>query len=933
MRKTLLLILLPGSFLFAGTSYTWNVNGNGTWDIMANWTPSTAFPNAIDDAATFGSVLTTGSATITLGQNITIGSLTFDNVLNYSIAAGNNLTFSTSGSNGTITVTALSGSPTIACPLVLASNLTITQNSAGGLTISGLISNSPSVESITLNGTQTTTFSNAGNTFGGGITISSGVLKASADGALGDATTGTLTIQAGTFQAGGNFSTASTRTVSLTGSASIDSNGNTLTIQGPINGSGSLNKIGSGTLILSNTGNSYASTAINVGTLQVSSDSNLGTSGGAVSIASGAVLQAGGSFSSSRSLTLAGTSTIDTQANTLTWSGSIGGSGSLTKIGTGQLTLSGSNSFSGGITISAGTLQGNTSSLPGNITHNGTSLIFNQTSSGTYSSQVSGAGAMTINGGSTLTMSGSNTSFTGSTLVTGSTTLVVSGSLANSSLITVNSGSTLSGSGTVSSVSNSGTIVPGTTGSGTLTISGNLTMNANSAATVAISPTSNGEFVVTGTATLGGNGVLTVNPSSGFYGLSAQYTLLSANSLVGTFSSAVVSDPNFIASFTYPSNTVLLTVQVLRPFQDFAFANKNEEAVGNNIDALNAAGLINSDMTTVINSLVGSSTSAIDTALDQMHPAALSAFAELQGEIGGQVLTIFHRAPTLLCGCVNSNRIWVEPYGNWLQEKHQGEQIGFHATTRGIAFGVDHEFFDAWTLGIGGSWNDTHLSWSKHRGHAYIKGLYGALYTDLRVGNFYFGGSAYGGTDWFHTARSIQFTTIDRQAKAEYEGLDIGAQFSSAYYFGTPACLFYPYGIVDYLFLDTDPFSESGANSLDLSVERYKSATLRSEAGLALQVIDKNYRETICISPMFAMGWVMEWPLERDKFRSTFAGQTIPFSVEGWDQTWQLLNLRFGLSLTYYCWNLDSLYIAEISPEGNSPLFNQRANFRLSRSC
>jgi autotransporter-associated beta strand protein len=62
--------------------------------------------------------------------------------------------------------------------------------------------------------------------------------------------------------------------------------------------------------------------------------------------------------------------------------GAAGGTGgSLTKAGTGTLTLTGENTYSGGTTISAGTLQlgdgGTAGSIIGNVTDDGT-LIFNR---------------------------------------------------------------------------------------------------------------------------------------------------------------------------------------------------------------------------------------------------------------------------------------------------------------------------------------------------------------------------------------------------------------------------------------------------------------------------------------------------------------------------------------------------------------------------
>src|SRR5258708_2861337 len=72
----------------------------------------------------------------------------------------------------------------------------------------------------------------------------------------------------------------------------------------------------------------------------------------------GGTLQYGAGFSSARGVTLnAGGGTFDTQANNATLSGAISGTGGLTKAGTGTLILSGANTYLGGTTINAGTLQ------------------------------------------------------------------------------------------------------------------------------------------------------------------------------------------------------------------------------------------------------------------------------------------------------------------------------------------------------------------------------------------------------------------------------------------------------------------------------------------------------------------------------------------------------------------------------------------------
>ena len=221
------------------------------------------------------------------------------------------------------------------------------------------------------------------------------------------------------------------------------------------------------------------------------------------------------------------------------------------------------------------------------------------------------------------------------------------------------------------------------------------------------------------------------------------------------------------------------------------------------------------------------------------------------------------------------------------------------------------------------------VKWSLERGHSYITSGFGSLYTDFVWDAFYVGASMYLGKDWYETSRHIHYSTIDRHASSHSHGLDLGGQLTAAYFFGKPSCLLYPYATVDYLYLNNSSFSESGADSLDLQVNSYTSSTLRAEAGGAWSFIDRNRDQTICVSPLFAIGYVLELPLARDLFRATFSGEEVSFTTQGWDMGWQLLNLRFGLKLAYRCFTLDSQYSVDISPEGNSPFMNQRANFRM----
>jgi autotransporter-associated beta strand protein len=129
-----------------------------------------------------------------------------------------------------------------------------------------------------------------------------------------------------------------------------------------ISGTGAFQQNGAGTTILTAANTYTGATTVNAGTLQAGAV-NTFAPGSAFTVASGATLnlasfnQTIGSLAGAGSVALgAATLTTGTDNTSTTFSGTISGTGGLTKIGSGTLALSGANTYSGGTTLAAGTL-------------------------------------------------------------------------------------------------------------------------------------------------------------------------------------------------------------------------------------------------------------------------------------------------------------------------------------------------------------------------------------------------------------------------------------------------------------------------------------------------------------------------------------------------------------------------------------------------
>jgi fibronectin-binding autotransporter adhesin len=192
--------------------------------------------------------------------------------------------------------------------------------------ISGVIRTASGTAGLTKTGVGTLVLSNT-NTYNGSTLISDGVLQ------IGNA--GTL----GTLGSGAVIDNASL----------IFNRTNGYTVANDIGGAGSVTQAGSGTTIFTGA-NSYDTTLISAGTLQIGNGSSTGTLG------SGPVVD--------------NASLVFNRNNSYTVPNAISGSGTLTQSGTGTTILTGTNSYLGATNVSAGTLlvNGNNSAATGAVT-------------------------------------------------------------------------------------------------------------------------------------------------------------------------------------------------------------------------------------------------------------------------------------------------------------------------------------------------------------------------------------------------------------------------------------------------------------------------------------------------------------------------------------------------------------------------------------
>jgi fibronectin-binding autotransporter adhesin len=404
------------SFSFSPAAPTFTTSISGNWNDPTLWTPN-GVPNGTDNIANL--VLpVSGTQTVNLtAATFTVNQLNVTGAgLGGWIVSNGTLIFDGTAPIFTDQSTATGISATIAANVQLNANTAFNIVNLSAVTeVSGAISG---IGQLIKTGSGTLTLTGTNN-YSGGTLIGAGTLQIGNGGIIGSIT----------------------GAVTDNGILAFDRS-DSVTFGGAIGGTGGLVQLGSGTTILTGTNTYSGGTTITAGTLQLGNGTTTGT-------ISGNVID-NGNF------------VFDSNPDQ-TFSGNVTGTGTLSQIGDGTITLTGINTYSGVTTVSGGTLQANsTTALSSNSAftvnsnlnlHGNSNAVGSLAGSGTVTNNFADADAILTAGGdnTSTTFSGSLSNGNGlSTLgltKVGLGTLTLTGTNIYTGLTTISGGTLQIGNG------------------------------------------------------------------------------------------------------------------------------------------------------------------------------------------------------------------------------------------------------------------------------------------------------------------------------------------------------------------------------------------------------------------------------------------------------------------------------------------------------
>jgi autotransporter-associated beta strand protein len=512
------------------------------------------------------------------------------------------------------------------------------------------------------------------------------------------AAAGGLTLAGGTLSLQGNLGVGF-GTITTTGSvidyasgvtvaAPIAINSNTTQLQvltgaatqsgviSELGGARPLEKIGAGALILTGANTYSGATTITAGTLQLG---NGGTTG---SIGAGGIVN-NGTLALNRS-------------DAVSLANVISGTGGLQHNGTGTTTLTGANTFSGGVGVNAGTLAvSNLASLgAGAVTvASGGTLQVTNAADATFGLGLSGAGTLRKLGAGVLTFA--------SPASIGTLAVDAGQARINTTLtgaVAVGSGARVDGSGTIAgSVTNAGTFAPGV-GLGGLTITGNYTQAAGGVLEIDYSAAGANIDLLTinGAATLAGTVRFLANDSSE---ASGGTFLTAAGGVTGAFSAVELVGASGPVSVIISPTTGAIGAPV-------------------------APVIATTRPTTLVSQL------------DSQKLLLRSVFTTLQpGGIDG---LDFGLEP----GAQPRRRVWAEGIGSTTEREARGDALSFNVDVYGTTFGGEIDTgVRGLSVGAFGAYVQTDIDLTASAGDGEQRGILGGAFLDwthnataLRVG-------------------------------------------------------------------------------------------------------------------------------------------------------------------------------------------------------
>jgi outer membrane autotransporter protein len=368
------------------------------------------------------------------------------------------------------------------------------------------------------------------------------------------------------------------------------------------------------------------------------------------------------------------------------------------------------------------------------------------------------------------------------------------------------------------------------------------------------------------------------------YQLASQYRFLqTTDGLTGsydTLTGATFNNGLLQGTLFHDANNAELRITNTNFSSVFASGTRNRQSVAAALDDL--SGQVSndpgSDGVNVLNQLLVLPSAQMATAVQQIGGASLGAdrLVALQSSFD-YLQALKSRIRTGLVNNVRGRRdpIWVQGLGNYGQIDGNADSTGVDYNGSGIMFGIDQGLASG-RQGISVGINQMDIDNQNGFDNSEIQSYNITAYTSTIADPVYIMAVLGYGRNDFDSTRQLTMLDPDRTAAGSTSGNQLQALLEYGLYVNTPVWDTQVYISGQYVGLQQDDFTETGADSMNLSVDGRTTNSFRAAAGMRLAG-----RISEVFEPEFHAGIVHELLDPDSMTTATFDGSTASFAQCG----------------------------------------------------
>jgi len=312
------------------------------------------------------------------------------------------------------------------------------------------------------------------------------------------------------------------------------------------------------------------------------------------------------------------------------------------------------------------------------------------------------------------------------------------------------------------------------------------------------------------------------------------------------------------------------------------------------------------------NIVYNASTTHLKKIITEAHPESFAGAtsAVLNAGMAAQSAVNNHVTAAHSTGLSSSSKelpwkTWGQFFGNTASESSHDNANGYDANTAGIIFGMDRLLTDNFRLGFAYTYMQINVDAKGSSNKNNINTNLITLYSDYIFGSMYLDGHVSYGFNHYDVDRYM--TVLGKKATDNFGGytLNMGTKFGRD--FDLETAVITPFLGLDYTHIDTDSYTESGADISNLIIDGQDNDIFTSTLGVRFTATFGRF------TPKMRASWIHDWNQEKINTNAKFATGGAALSSDAVKRDYDQWNVGLDLEVQVsdaFKLSLDCDYVA-----------------------